>query len=534
MRQADRCASLLSLKALQAHVRRGRRSAAHNWICQEIAILATLLWPITNAIRILRFAVHLLDLWVKVRKLGGALDKGFHGFDEAAAPRLEGPLSSLCIDGTSSTALLVDSRRGDILAPTKIYNEDQGAEAFEATEAIAAEWHCARRSTSTLAQLINWHNSGTWQQAKEDGFTSAAPCRLACCYPDWLLAQPYAGLLPPRVLEPGKAVGTITDQMAQLTGLPKACTVCAGTSDSTSAFIAAGVQGPGEAVTSLGSTFAPKLLSKTRVDNAFYGVYSQRIGDSWLVGGASSTGGAVLKEFFTSEQLKELSAQIDPDQPSGLDYYPLTKPGERFPVNDPHLEPRLTPRPESDVQFLHDMLEGMANIEARAYGLLRELGAAPLTKVYTAGGGSKNPAWLKIRERKLGMGISCASIFRIGTLLLRGIKAPAQIALLPPMPRADRCARPLRLGCAATRPTVLERIASRSSATVPFNRRRHLHLHVRSCHYLRSAATRWICQFNATIATKHSRSALPGSNATRLFRFAAHLLDLWVAVGQTA
>ncbi len=42
--------------------------------------------------------------------------------------------------------------------------------------------------------------------------------------------QPYACLLPPRVLEPGKAVGTITDQMAELTGLPKACTVCAGTS----------------------------------------------------------------------------------------------------------------------------------------------------------------------------------------------------------------------------------------------------------------------------------------------------------------
>lgn len=44
------------------------------------------------------------------------------------------------------------------------------------------------------------------------------------------LIQPYAGLLPPRVLEPGKAVGTITDQMAKLTGLPKVCTVCAGTS----------------------------------------------------------------------------------------------------------------------------------------------------------------------------------------------------------------------------------------------------------------------------------------------------------------
>ncbi len=38
---------------------------------------------------------------------------------------LKDNISSLCIDGTSSTALLVDSRRGDILAPTKIYNEDQ-------------------------------------------------------------------------------------------------------------------------------------------------------------------------------------------------------------------------------------------------------------------------------------------------------------------------------------------------------------------------------------------------------------------------
>ena len=33
------------------------------------------------------------------------------------------------------------------------------------------------------------------------------------------------------------------------------------------------------------------------------------------------------------------------------------------------------------MEFLHGMLEGMANIEARAYALLSELGADPLTKV---------------------------------------------------------------------------------------------------------------------------------------------------------
>ena len=43
-------------------------------------------------------------------------------------------ISSLCIDGTSSTALLIDSRQGDLLAPTKIYNEDQGVEPYEATK----------------------------------------------------------------------------------------------------------------------------------------------------------------------------------------------------------------------------------------------------------------------------------------------------------------------------------------------------------------------------------------------------------------
>jgi sugar (pentulose or hexulose) kinase len=79
-------------------------------------------------------------------------------------------------------------------------------------------------------------------------------------------------------------------------------------------------------------------------------------GDSWLVGGASNTGGAVLKQFFSGEQLQQLSSQIDPSCPSGLDYYPLTKPGERFPVNDPQLQPRLEPRPAGDALFLQGEL----------------------------------------------------------------------------------------------------------------------------------------------------------------------------------
>lgn len=58
--------------------------------------------------------------------------------------------------------------------------------------------------------------------------------------------------------------------------------------DSIAAFLAVGIDPSelGAAVTSLGSTLAVKLLSDSRVDDAAYGVYSHRLGDTWLVGAA--------------------------------------------------------------------------------------------------------------------------------------------------------------------------------------------------------------------------------------------------------
>ena len=53
---------------------------------------------------------------------------------------------------------------------------------------------------------------------------------------------------------------------------------CVGTTDSIAAFLASGAAGVGEAVTSLGSTLAIKLLSAQPVDDSRYGVYSHRLG----------------------------------------------------------------------------------------------------------------------------------------------------------------------------------------------------------------------------------------------------------------
>lgn len=90
----------------------------------------------------------------------------------------------------------------------------------------------------------------------------------------------------------------------------------------------------------MGSTLAIKLLSTSRIEDARFGVYSHRLDDKWLVGGASNTGGAVLRQIFSDDQLDHLSKLINPLVASPLDYYPLAANGERFPVADPNMIPR--------------------------------------------------------------------------------------------------------------------------------------------------------------------------------------------------
>jgi len=249
-----------------------------------------------------------------------------------------------------------------------------------------------------LAQLLDDHVApGTdYHNALKLGFDVEA-----LEWPKWLRESELGPLLPKTVFTPGETIGFVGERPAARFGLPNTCRVAAGTTDSIAAFLAAGTTEVGEAVTSLGSTLAVKLWSLVRVDDAAFGVYSHRLGGDpvqWLVGGASNTGGVVLRKFFTDKVLKQLSSEIDPEKESDLDYYPLPSPGQRFPVCDATLEPRLEPRPAEDARFLHGILEGMARIEASGYQKLKDLGAAQLKRVITAGGGAQNPVWRGILQ----------------------------------------------------------------------------------------------------------------------------------------
>ncbi|MDP2962243.1 MAG: FGGY-family carbohydrate kinase [Sulfurimicrobium sp.] len=352
---------------------------------------------------------------------------------------LRNVLRAISVNGTSATVLLCDAT-GEPLSAPLLYNDARARTEAEALAQMAPRDHVAATPTSGLAKLM-WLSS-------QPGFDAAACCmhqadwlgfllhgKLGVSdyhnalksggdpetldYPAWIKTLPFAALLP-RIVEPGSVIGTLSSRTAHHFSLPRDCVVRAGTTDSIAAFLAAGSGKPGEAVSSLGSTLVLKLLSERRVDSARHGIYSHRFGKLWLTGGASNSGGAVLRSFFNDAELQNLSLRIDPQQPSGLDYYPLLQPGERFPVSDPVYPPRLAPRPVDDARFLHGLLEGIARIEAQGYRLLQELGATPLISVRSAGGGARNPAFSAIRARLLGvpLQIACHEEAAYGSALL--------------------------------------------------------------------------------------------------------------------
>lgn len=329
------------------------------------------------------------------------------------------------VDATSGTMVLTDA---DLVPVTRalMYNSGGFTQEAERIAALAPDPHITRGTGSALgrmmrlqsedtdnravhmlhqadfiaAKLIGHGGNSDHNNALKSGFDPAIGH-----WPKWAADAGVRTELLPQVKPAGTALSNISPIWATHFGLSPDAMVHAGTTDSIAAFIACAPLTLGAAVTSLGTTMAIKLLSSTQIDAPDLGLYSHRLGDQWLVGGASNTGGGVLLNFFSQTEIEELSQQIDPDHPSDLDYYPLIKTGERFPINDPNLAPRVTPRPKCDIAFLHGLLESIARIEARCYQTMEKLGADKPHVIYTAGGGGANQVWTAIRKRVIGIDI---------------------------------------------------------------------------------------------------------------------------------
>jgi sugar (pentulose or hexulose) kinase len=335
---------------------------------------------------------------------------------------LRADIRAVLIAGTSATVLACDAAL-EPLAPALMYDDVRAsAEAAALRDALPAGG-AAQGASSALAKALHLAvrlplaarvcSQAGWMAGRLLGHAAAEDENnaLKWGYDPLARAWPAAvqalwpvrlGALPP-VCPPGTNLGLIAASSARALGLPDDVRVLAGTTDSTAAFVAAGASDPGDAVSSLGSTLVLKQLVPQPITAAEYGVYSHRLGSAWIAGGASNAGGAALARYFTPAQLQALSARLDPGRDSPLDYYPLPTAGERFPCADPQLAPRLSPRPADDVAFLHGLLQGLARIEAQGYARLHALGAPPLRRVLSSGGGATNPAYTALRARLLGV-----------------------------------------------------------------------------------------------------------------------------------
>jgi len=349
----------------------------------------------------------------------------WHGVEQALAALFTqvpaAQVQAIAVDGTSGT-VLVTNGAGQPLSDGWMYNDASCVhEAAQVTRHAPPE-SAAHGASSPLARMLRLQrdvpnavhllHQADWvagtlcgqfgfsdsNNALKLGFDSVAEH-----WPDWLDALDVRRDWLPQVQRPGTPVAIITTRWADRFGLPSDTLIVAGTTDGVAAFLATGASQVGDAVTSLGSTLVLKVLSSQPVFAPAYGIYSHRLGNLWLPGGASNSGGAALLAHFTAERMAQLTPLLQSDQPTGLDYYPLPSPGERFPINDPALAPRDTPRPADDAQYFQGLLEGIARVERLAFERIAELGAPYPKQVFTVGGGARNGAWTRLRQSRLGV-----------------------------------------------------------------------------------------------------------------------------------
>lgn len=348
------------------------------------------------------------------RAVGAALEQMLSKIDR-------GRVGAIAADGTSGTLLAIGGSGHPLGRPLMYNDRIEDAALLSRIAPVIARDSAAHGPTSGLAKALvlqslpdvtkiihqaDWiagRLAGHFGTTDENNALKTGYDPVERRWPEWMAATGLRMDLLPRVVAPGAPVETIAPDMAKTFGLDPEVAIVAGTTDGCASFLATGADRPGDGVTALGSTLTLKLLCDRPVFAPDFGIYSHRINGRWLAGGASNSGGRVLAHFFDRKDLDRLSGAIDPETETGLDYYPLVEPGERFPVLDKEFQPRLTPRPANHAEFLKGMLEGIAQIEKIGYARLTDLGAPSLRSVRSVGGGAANAAWTAIRRRKLGV-----------------------------------------------------------------------------------------------------------------------------------
>jgi sugar (pentulose or hexulose) kinase len=200
----------------------------------------------------------------------------------------------------------------------------------------------------------------------------------------------------PEVVPSGTAVGTLSPHVAEKFGLSGNIKVVAGITDGCASQFASGAVHPGDWNTTIGTTLVIKGVTKKEIIDPEDRLYNHRHPSGyWMPGGAGNTGADwVTKKFIDRlPEMEKIALQL---MPSGFMAYPLQQQGERFPFIAAGARGFLPEGLSAAEEFTANM-EGVAYIERLAYELIENLSEEKVKAVFSAGGGSKNNVWLKIR-----------------------------------------------------------------------------------------------------------------------------------------
>lgn len=337
----------------------------------------------------------------------------------------------VAVDATSGTVLLADRSDGTPLTPALMYDDGRAADLVDrVNEAGSAVW---RRLGYQRMQRGWGLPKLLWLLAEYPDLVGRA--RLAHqsdVITERLVGRPVAtdlsnalksgadlvdGTWPPEALDtlgvpeallpplarPGDLLGTVGAAAATSTGLPEGTPVIAGMTDGCAAQLGAGALEVGSWNSVLGTTLVVKGVAAELVTDPSGAVYCHRgPGDTWLPGGASSTGAGAISRDFPDADLDALNRAAAGYEPAGMLTYPLVSSGERFPFVAPDATGFTTGAARDDGERFAAVLQGVAFLERLGFDHLDRIGAPTDGALVLTGGATRSAYWNQLRADVLG------------------------------------------------------------------------------------------------------------------------------------
>lgn len=237
-----------------------------------------------------------------------------------------------------------------------------------------------------------------------------------------------------RVYESCEVTGRVTEEAAELTGLPKGIVVAGGAGDNASAAIGMGVCENGKAFTTIGTsgvvfahTDSPEIDKKGRIHT-----FCAAVPNTWHVMGVTQAAGLSLswfkKNFANDSSYREIDAKCEeiPIGAENLIYLPYLM-GERTPILDPDARGVFfgLSAMHGRYHLARAVIEGVSYSLYDCFSVINEVGV-DITDMAICGGGGKSSFWRQMIADIYGVPINTMESDEgaaLGVAILAGVAA---------------------------------------------------------------------------------------------------------------